>query len=141
MKLSFLSGVLATSLIAGSVQAAELQITVDGLKNGRGDVWIMLYRGPGGFAIQSVESAISTIKLPAEKGSVSVTLHDLPDGDYAASVLHDQNANGDLDERNNTPVEGYGYTKNPRGNTAPGFSESSIFVKGKVETMIELIHH
>ena len=44
-----LSSVLAASALS-SASAAGLDVAVDGVRNNRGDVWIMFYRGREGFA-------------------------------------------------------------------------------------------
>ena len=48
----------------------------------------------------------------AELGSLR--FGDLPSGDYAVALFHDENGNGKLDTRFGIPREGVGFSNNPR---------------------------
>jgi uncharacterized protein (DUF2141 family) len=52
-------------------------------------------------------------RTPAAKGTVEVTLRDVPPGEYAAQAFHDENDNGTLD-RNffGLPKEAMGFSNN-----------------------------
>jgi len=43
-----------------------------------------------------------------------VRFRNLPSGDYALSIIHDENANGKLDTFAGIPREGFGFSGNPR---------------------------
>ena len=50
---------------------------------------------------------------------------DLPPGDYAVMVMHDENGNGKLDSNMiGMPVEGYGFSNNPNVMRKPTFEEA-----------------
>lgn len=140
MQFRFVTALCALALlgIAGSTQAASLKLTVDNIRNDRGDIWIMLYRGNGGFSMQSTEAAEALVKLPARNNSLKVRLYDLPKGDYAAAVFHDENGNGKYDERREKPTEGYGFSRNPSADRVPSFSQASFFLNGDNDVLIRI---
>ena len=143
MRKPFFSLLLSSVLAAGalsSVSAAGLDVAVDGVRNDRGDVWIMLYQGPEGFAAQNLDAADVLVKLPARQGTLAVSLRDLIPGDYAAAVLHDENGNGQLDAESDVPTEGYGFTRDAGRNAMPTFEQASIRLPDSARTRIELIY-
>lgn len=75
---------------------------------------------------------------------LAVTFPDIAPGTYAVSVVHDENADGELNTGNfGIPLEGFGFSQNPEIRTrAPEFSEAAIVVVGsETTTQIELIYY
>ena len=59
----------------------------------------------------------------------TLSFRDLPSGDYAVSLIHDENGNGRLDTFAGIPREGVGFSRNPRlGLGAPSFSAARFSV-------------
>lgn len=53
-------------------------------------------------------------------------------GDYALSLIHDENGNGRLDTRLGIPREGIGFSRNPRLTFGPpGFSSVRFAIVGE----------
>ncbi|MCP4459616.1 MAG: DUF2141 domain-containing protein [Cytophagales bacterium] len=69
---------------------------------------------------------------------VSIEFENVPDGTYAVSVVHDANANGDLDKNSfGMPTEAYGFSNEARGMFGPpDFDESKFEVKGDMKIEI-----
>ncbi|HEX4794680.1 MAG TPA: DUF2141 domain-containing protein [Humisphaera sp.] len=91
---------------------ATLTIRIADLRNHKGDLIFGLFKQADGFPSTKDKSVNWQVK-PAADG-VEFTAKLAP-GKYAASVLHDENRNGKMD--NNAagiPVEGYGVTNNPK---------------------------
>lgn len=60
------------------------------------------------------------IKCPVVKNRTVFNLNDLPAGEYAVKVFHDENGNGELDTRMfGIPKEAYGFSNNARGKFGP----------------------
>src|SRR3954469_21602594 len=92
-------------------QAAKLTVTIKDLRNHKGDLIFGVFTSQDGFP--TVESkAVNWQVKAADADSVTFTA-ELPPGEYAASVLHDENKNGKMD-RNlvGVPKEGCGATNN-----------------------------
>jgi uncharacterized protein (DUF2141 family) len=72
-----------------------LHVSVDGVKNSDGNISIALYNQEDGFLhFDKVFKSDSTI---AKKGNTQISIKDLPEGDYALAIFHDENANNILD--------------------------------------------
>ena len=50
----------------------------------------------------------------APAGQTKLRFADLPSGDYAIALVHDENGNGRLDTRFGLPIEGVAFSRNPR---------------------------
>jgi uncharacterized protein (DUF2141 family) len=58
-----------------------------------------------------------------------IRIRDVPPGDYAVSVIHDENGNGRLDKFVGIPREGFGFSRNPRMRMGPPrFDECRVSV-------------
>ena len=51
--------------------------------------------------------------------AASIRLNGLAEGNYALSVIHDENGNGRLDRSLGIPREGFGFSRNPRIRMGP----------------------
>lgn len=108
-----------------SAQGHTLTVTVDGVANPRGVVGVLVYKSAQGWPEDNA-SAFRSKAVPAQIGSVTVAIPDLPPGDYAVVVLHDENENQKLD-RNwlGQPKEQWGMSNNPAAHfSAPSFSQA-----------------
>lgn len=118
---------LATLLVFAIVPAvaAELTVTVDNLRNGKGDVRLSVYAAAAEWPDNS--AAANDKVEPAQPGSV-VFHFDLPPGTYAIACFHDENANGQFDQNFlGIPQEGYGFSNNVHPLfRAPSFEAASF---------------
>ena len=94
----------------------------------------------------SVDESASEISddVTLVEAVLAVTFPDIAPGTYAVSVLHDENADGELNTGNfGIPLEGFGFSQNPEIRTAaPEFSEAAIVVVGReTTTQVELIYY
>ena len=105
--------------------AATLTIRVADLRNGTGDLIVGVFRSPDGFPSEK-SNAVAWHVMPAAGDGVFTV--DLPPGIYAASILHDENRNGQIDKNFlGIPTEGYGVTNNPKPRRrAARFDEASF---------------
>ena len=81
---------------------------------------------------------IKGYSLPAQPGSVTFEITDLPPGDYAISVLHDKDENGKMTKSFlGWPVEAYGFSNNARGTfSAPDYEECVFELRDATELVI-----
>jgi uncharacterized protein (DUF2141 family) len=72
---------------------------------------------------------ISRTVRAAEAGSILI--RGVPPGDYAVSLIHDENGDGQLNKFLGIPREGFGFSRNPRLRMGPpGFEECRFAVTG-----------
>lgn len=95
MKKAILNSVmLAIALMATATVSAQrdMQLTVSNIPNDKGQILIATKSG-------------QWAKVKAEKGKIETTVKDVPDGKGKIYVFHDVNGNGQLDEKDNIPME------------------------------------
>ncbi|HTT83495.1 MAG TPA: DUF2141 domain-containing protein [Rhizomicrobium sp.] len=133
--------------------AAELRVTVNGIRSDKGEILIALYKDPAGFAraiangsrggLTPDSGRLVGCSIRAQVGSQSTVFTQLKPGRYAIAVIHDENDNGHLD-RNflDIPVEGYGFGNNARRFfSAPSFNAASIVIgNSDVSTSVTLVY-
>jgi uncharacterized protein (DUF2141 family) len=133
--------------------ASDLTVEIDGIRSASGTIMIGLYDNADGFitAIKhSTEAGLLNDKdrfagmaLRATLGTQRVGLMQLPYGEYAIIVFHDENDNGRLDENAwGVPTEGYGFSNNAQGLLgAPSFDAAMITLDGPKRTVaVSLIY-
>ena len=82
-----------------------------GLRNGRGVIQACLMHDRGKFPDcgRDPRAVRQTIKA----GSAHLVFANVPPGDYALTLFHDENANNRLDTFLGIPKEGFGFSRNP----------------------------
>lgn len=109
----------------GALLAAELTVTVTGIRSARGVVRIAVFDNPDDFP-QGAE--IASANVAARIGSVVVRLTDLAPGRYAVAMHHDENGNGEMDTVFFViPREGYGFSNDARVIFAPPVFAAAAF--------------
>ena len=132
---------LAGLLPAAGVFAGDLTVNVERVRSDRGSVLAALYDSAATFMQQP--TARATFKVKATKGTVQYVFHDLPAGQYALSVFHDENGNGRLD-RNllGIPREGYGFSNDAEAHLGPpAFGKAGFDFDGKVKSITITLHY
>lgn len=94
-------------LAAWAAVAADLTVTVTGLRSDEGMLRIAVFDNPGDFP-RGEESAGEVVKAAPE---VTVVIDGLMPGRYAVAVHHDENGNGRMDSSLiGLPQEGYAFS-------------------------------
>lgn len=105
--------------------AADLRVTVAGVRSAQGSVRIALYDRAEGFRKEA--RARQVVSLPAAAGSVTATFSNLTTGRYAVIAYHDEDANGRLNLRfGMIPTEGYGLSNDSRVMGPPAFADAAF---------------
>ena len=104
-------------LLSQSLHAqGVLRIEVVNVRNLEGNILIGLFDDEKNFLKNAFRSEI----VQASANKVLVLIKDLPPGDYALSVVHDENKNEKLDTNFlGIPKEGFGFGNNAMGNFGP----------------------
>ena len=112
----------------GQAPEAVLTVKVADLRNHKGDLIFGVFKTADGFPNVKEKSVNWQVK-PA--GDSVVFTAKLPVGKYGASVLHDENKNGQMDRSFGVPVEGYGVTNNPKPALRAATFEEATFTLPK----------
>lgn len=115
---------LLSNIISYAQENVTININVEGLLSRKGEISISVFDSPESYMKQPIKHLKT--KLADYEGE-TFTLSDLPQGEYAIVVLHDENENGELDFGGMGPVEGYGFSNNPNAMFGPAKYEEALF--------------
>ena len=120
-------------------QTVTVDVHIEGMRSQKGILRACLTRDVKSFPHCEKDPAARKLNIPAPNGAL---LHftDVAPGDYAITVLHDENSNAKVDFFLGIPKEGVGFSNNPRLITGPpSFRTATLAVAHKpVETTIRL---
>lgn len=116
---------------------ARLFVHVKGLRNTEGIAGALLFRSGAGFP-DTKDRAYRMSGARITGDSATILFQGLPPGDYAVSVIHDENENHTMDKNMlRMPAEGFGFSNNPAtGLRLPEFQESSFHFDGNTDRHI-----
>ncbi|MCV6547757.1 MAG: DUF2141 domain-containing protein [Cohaesibacter sp.] len=135
--LNRVSLIAAVSALPSASQAADLQVTITGLKTNSGQVQVGLFAGPSGFPDQATR--LVGKRTPGREGQVTVRFTNLQPGNYAIAAFHDVNGDGVLNTNLvGIPKEPYGFSNGARRPMSPpDFKAARISIgSGQVSTII-----
>ena len=115
--------ILLTILLLGGCAASSregfpdgygtLVLNLEGFRSERGTAVVSLFAGPKGFPDQ-VLASLATVTVDIHEGKATATFAALPYRDYAVSVLHDEDGDGQMATGLfGTPREGFGFSGYP----------------------------
>ena len=108
-----LLGLAAAGLATiGAAPSGRIDVEVAGLRSAKGNLLICVTRDATHFPDCERDPASRRLTLAATTNAAHFP--GLPSGDYAVSVVHDENGNGRLDMTLRVPREGVGFSRNPR---------------------------
>jgi len=115
--------------ISALCQTASVEVIVKNIKKPKGTIRIGLFTNEKDFMKTPVQGKV----VKATGTEVTVIFENLPAGDYAVSVIHDENENGELDSNKmGIPKEGFAFGNNAMGSFGPpSFEKAKITLNGK----------
>ncbi len=122
-------------------QTGKIIVAVEALKNDSGAVRVSLYNSTEGFPTKS-KKALQTVVADIEKGRARATFKDIPYGEYAVAVLHDENKNGKMDLNwMMLPKEGFGASNVIQKRFIPPSFNDAKFVLHSEERILKVHIH
>ena len=130
--------VCSTALAQAPAKEYTLTITVEGMDSSEGNLGILIFNGPKGWA-EDRQAALKDLIFPAQQGTQSVKVQ-LPPGKYAVALIHDVNKNHKLDKNwIGMPKEQWGMSNNPHATIkAPPIEKAMFTLDGDKEIKIQL---
>ncbi|MBX9634935.1 MAG: DUF2141 domain-containing protein [Magnetospirillum sp.] len=124
----------------GPALAADLSVAVSGVRDGEGDVRVVLYERPESFRHEDQAREIRSIAADATTAPVVFT--DLAPGRYAVIAYHDANRNGKLDLfLGMFPAEGWGMSNDPAVMGPPKFDPAAVMVPHEGGAITIALHY
>ncbi len=134
-------GVFLSSLLIAlggglHAQTSVLEVTVTNLKSEKGSIRIGLFDKEEDFLKNAVKGKV----VKASGKEVTVRFENLEPGEYALSVIHDENENGELDSNAlGIPKEGFAFGNNAMGSFGPpSFEKAKVKVGDSASCSIKL---
>lgn len=103
----------ATATAAPPPEAAELQLSITGLRNAKGVVRLCLTQRTGQAFLQCQQDRGHIARNVPAAAAASIRIDGLRPGEYSLLLVHDENNNGKLDKMMAMPKEGFGFSRNP----------------------------
>ena len=133
----FFAFAAALIFMASQASAARIVVTIDGMRNAQGNVFVGLYAGPAKFLQGNQNDAMR--KVRASTSPVTVVFENLPAGTYAVGAFHDENANDHLDTNFlGLPTEGYALSNGIRAVTSKPTFQQAAFAVGNAGAAVSL---
>src|SRR5688572_9305143 len=138
MKTNIILITLFASFLAGKVfSQGSIEVTVTNIKDAKGNIRVGLFNNEDDFLEKAIEGKV----VKSTGTDVTVVFENLKPGDYAVSIIHDENENGDIDKNFlGIPKEGFGFGNNAMGSFGPpDFKDAKVSVGGeKVKQVISM---
>jgi len=119
-----------TALSMSSVFAqGKLEVIVKDIKETKGNIRVGLFINEDSFLKEAAEGKV----VKASGSQVTVRFENLKPGEYALSVIHDENENGELDSNvMGMPKEGFAFGNNAMGMFGPpSFEKAKLRIEDK----------
>lgn len=127
---------------APAVPAATSTVTVKvkGIRNAKGKIDVVLYGTSEGFPLDpSAAAAKKQVDIDPKTMTATIVFEKLPQGAYAATVMHDENLVGKMEfDSQGMPLEGYGISNNPDSSSGPPSFDDSKFKVDQPEVAIDI---
>lgn len=137
-----LAAITVFAVILGSMARAEtgrpgytLTVVVHGMNSSKGVLGIVIFDKATGWP-ENVSASFRHTAFPAQPGTQTVQIPDLPSGRYAVALIHDVNENMKLDKNwIGKPQEKWGMSNNPRARFSAPPMEKALFDLQQDETI------
>ncbi|WKK74820.2 DUF2141 domain-containing protein [Marivirga salinae] len=113
-----------------------LELEIGEFRNTKGHVLISIFDNANDYP-ENGEKAFVNKKIKVTQKTHTITIEDLPQGEYAVVFLHDENDNEEMDTNFvGAPEEGYG-ASNDAVNTfsAPKYEEAKFLLEGEKKSL------
>ena len=116
----------------------SLVIEVVGVSNSKGNIQAALYNTADTFLSNDV--VFKTDSVLARQGTTKLVMEDIPDGEYAVAIFHDENGNDELDTNwLGIPKEPIGFSKSGMKTFGPPkFKDCSFRIQPDTQIQISL---
>ncbi len=138
MKTLFILVTIFTSLFSN--ENPQLTIKISNIEKVQGNIKIGIFNSETNFLKEGF--AIKNYYIKVEKNTATITISDLPKGEYAVSMYHDENSDN-ICNRNlvGIPKEAYGFSNNVKPVlSAPTFNECKFSFHESKTINIKLIN-
>ena len=127
---------LVVATTASAASQGRITIVATGIEGTRGTVLVQLANS--GADYDSDDDAFRYAEGNASDGRATFVFDDVPYGDYAVKVFHDENDNKKIDMGWRGPTERYGFSNGARGFMGPPSFENAKFSLDRADLRVEI---
>ncbi|MEA5000298.1 MAG: DUF2141 domain-containing protein [Endomicrobiaceae bacterium] len=121
-------------------QKAKIVINASNFKNDKGTARFSLFSQSKGFP-EKYKFANATVSAPIVNNNATATFENILYGEYAVSILHDENDNYKMDFNFiGIPKEGFGVSNNRNKKSKPSYDKSKININGNLTLYIDIVY-
>jgi len=130
----FVTMILLLSGVTTAMSQHRVEVTITGIRDTTGVVMVGLFTDSKSF----LKKPSYGTSMKSQKGEMRTVIEGVPPGDYAVSIIHDANRNGELDSNfMGIPKEGFGFSNNVMGTFGPpSFEKAMIKVNSSTQISI-----
>lgn len=99
-----------SSFSENQLETYSLTVKVENLQNSKGVVQYALYNKDGSIPDEDYKNYYQLERAKNANAKSEITFKNLPKGNYAVNILHDENSNGKIDKGLFLPKEGIGFS-------------------------------
>lgn len=128
---------MISSVIVYAGQSGSIIVDVKGLKSDEGYIDIALHNKADAFPLKP-EMASETLRGRINGRETSMVFNDIPYGEYAVAVYHDEDGNGKMDTNFlGIPREGIGSSNGAKGHFGPPkFADAKFRLNENQKTVV-----
>lgn len=118
---------LIVSYFGNAQSKPEFKLKIQNIKNTKGTMRIAFYKKGSDFPENSGISFAKETKI-IQKGELVLKFSDIPHGEYAVAIFHDENGNKKIDKNLfGLPTEPYGFSRNFKPKfSAPEYKDCNV---------------
>jgi uncharacterized protein (DUF2141 family) len=122
----------------GVKKEGELTIIINGFENDEGKAMIALCNSREDY--ETRDQAYQTNQMKINENEAQWTINNLPFGEYAIKVFHDEDDDDEMDKNFlGIPSEKYGFSNNVRGRFGPASWEDANFLFNSQKDTVYII--
>ena len=137
---TFAAAAFALLLVASPASAeprtGKITIVATGFASEKGEVLVQLADSQQDYDDDGAGYRMASVK--PKDGRATIVFEDVPYGEYAIKLFHDENSNQKLDIGWTGPEERYGFSNNARGMIGPPAYEKARFQLSSAEQTVEI---
>ena len=126
----------AATVVAAEPGTGDLTVAARGFESEKGTVLIDLANSAEDYDDET--GAFRFAEVKAKGGRASAVFEDVPHGDYAVRIFHDENDNKKIDMGWRGPTERYGFSNDARGLLGPPSYDAAKFTLDATQYRIEI---
>ncbi|MGD9931953.1 MAG: DUF2141 domain-containing protein [Mangrovibacterium sp.] len=120
----------------------SLLVNVENLRNSEGHVVFVLYNTQDAIPDKELNKYFKKNRGSISEGSSTVTFHELVPGEYAVSIFHDENNDGEIEKGFFLPKEGLGFSnyQSIGPTNKPSFDKASFSLTEDTTIQVKMIY-